>query len=272
MKKTKNCGFTLIELVIVIAVIAVLSSVLIPTFGNLIDDAQNSARDQKARNAYTDFIAYHPDEDNSYLFIEIEDGGATYYYSVADGQIDLENEVKSINAAHEDGIVCSGYIVYRTSANALWLERWNALVINGTKEVNAASIIYTDPFSSFSPNCVDSKNVKKDDISSFVEYFKKKITDFKEVSCEDEEYLTAGRCQIILAYVEDSGSDSNREKLYYYTYFTISENGYVFAITKSLTGSLFEPLHPLSYSGTVLKSEGTIDRAVIDEYFKNHTE
>ena len=270
MKKKKNKGFSVIELVIVIAVIAILSAVLIPTFGGMIESARNSSRDQKAKNAYTDFITYHPDEDNSYLFIEIEDGGATYYYSVADGQIDLENEVKSINAAHEDGIVCNGHIVHRTSANALWLERWNALVVNGTKEVNAASIIHTDPVSSFSPAHVVSKNVKEGDISNFVKYFKN-IT-IEEVSCEDQEYKSAGRCQIILANVEDSGSDSNGEKLNYYTYFTISENGYVFAITKSPTGSIFEILNPLSYSGTVLKSTAPIDRAVIDEYFKNHTE
>ena len=269
MKKTKNCGFTLIELVIVIAVIAILSAVLIPTFGGMIESARNSSRDQKAKNAYTDFITYHPDEDNSYLFIEIEDGGATYYYSVADGQIDLENEVKSINAAHEDGIVCNGYIVHRTSANALWLERWNAMVTNGTKETNMIQIIYVNPFVDLVP---ETKTVKNESISAFVKYLKNKNITFEKVSCEDQEYKSAGRCQIILANVEDSGSDSNGEKLNYYTYFTISENGYVFAITKSPTGSIFEILNPLSYSGTVLKSTAPIDRAVIDEYFKNHTE
>ena len=74
MKKTKNCGFTLIELVIVIAVIAILSAVLIPTFGGMIESARNSSRDQKARNAYTDYFAHHPTDDNSYLMIEVEDG------------------------------------------------------------------------------------------------------------------------------------------------------------------------------------------------------
>lgn len=36
MKKSKQKGFTLVELVIVIAVIAILSAVLIPTFSNVV--------------------------------------------------------------------------------------------------------------------------------------------------------------------------------------------------------------------------------------------
>ena len=45
MKNLKKKGFTIVELVIVIAVIAILSAVLIPTFSNLIKKA-NLANDQ----------------------------------------------------------------------------------------------------------------------------------------------------------------------------------------------------------------------------------
>ena len=52
-KKNNRKGFTTVELVIVIAVIAILASVLIPTFANLIDKANDSAALQAARNAQT---------------------------------------------------------------------------------------------------------------------------------------------------------------------------------------------------------------------------
>lgn len=57
MKNLKNKkGFTIVELVIVIAVIAILAAVLIPTFSGVITKAQNSAAQQEAaalyKNAY----------------------------------------------------------------------------------------------------------------------------------------------------------------------------------------------------------------------------
>ena len=48
MKKTNKKGFTLVELVIVIAVIAILAAVLIPVFSNLIGKANESAALQNA--------------------------------------------------------------------------------------------------------------------------------------------------------------------------------------------------------------------------------
>lgn len=52
MKKNNKKGFTIVELVIVIAVIAILSAVLIPTFGGIIADANATAGKQEARNGY----------------------------------------------------------------------------------------------------------------------------------------------------------------------------------------------------------------------------
>lgn len=57
MRKCKKMGFTIVELVIVIAVIAVLAAVLIPTFFDIIDKAQESALLQEIANAYKEALA-----------------------------------------------------------------------------------------------------------------------------------------------------------------------------------------------------------------------
>ena len=56
MKKNLKKGFTLVELVIVIAVIAILSAVLIPTFGNVINNAKESSARSEASNAITQYV------------------------------------------------------------------------------------------------------------------------------------------------------------------------------------------------------------------------
>ena len=50
MKKLNKKGFTIVELVIVIAVIAILAAVLIPTFSGVVDKAQKSACLQEMKN------------------------------------------------------------------------------------------------------------------------------------------------------------------------------------------------------------------------------
>lgn len=56
MKKREYRGFTIVELVIVIAVIAVLATVLVPTFGDLISRAQAAAATQQVANAYKEAL------------------------------------------------------------------------------------------------------------------------------------------------------------------------------------------------------------------------
>lgn len=57
MKKLLNKkGFTIVELVIVIAVIAILAAVLIPTFSNVIDSAKETATLQEAKGTLDSYI------------------------------------------------------------------------------------------------------------------------------------------------------------------------------------------------------------------------
>ena len=83
MKNTKKRGFTIVELVIVIAVIAILASVLIPTFANVVANAKESAALQNARNAWTAYLVDHYDAIPAGT-ICIKSGD--FYYEVKDGQ------------------------------------------------------------------------------------------------------------------------------------------------------------------------------------------
>lgn len=53
MKKMNKKGFTIVELTIVIAVIAILAAVLIPTFTGVVNKAKESAALQEVKAAYT---------------------------------------------------------------------------------------------------------------------------------------------------------------------------------------------------------------------------
>ena len=57
MKKTRKAGFTIVELVIVVAVIAILAAVLIPTFSSLIKKANLSNDKSFVRNMNTTLAA-----------------------------------------------------------------------------------------------------------------------------------------------------------------------------------------------------------------------
>ena len=86
MKRNNKKGFTIVELVIVIAVIAILSAVLIPTFGTVIEDANKTAAQQEARNLYTAYIQANKSNASALdadIYFQID----SYYFTVIDGQI-----------------------------------------------------------------------------------------------------------------------------------------------------------------------------------------
>ena len=87
MKKTNRKGFTIVELVIVIAVIAILAAVLIPTFAGMIDKANDSKALQNATNVLKAYIADNAatDEDVD-LYILVD----TTYFEVTDGKLNKD--------------------------------------------------------------------------------------------------------------------------------------------------------------------------------------
>lgn len=120
MKNKKNNGFTIVELVIVIAVIGILSAILIPTFSNLVKQANDTALQENLRNAYVEYTSetanyadylaqdevifksddkyykYYTEDDTSTTDV-VEEAGRYYEITVNDGDVELvgENEESS---------------------------------------------------------------------------------------------------------------------------------------------------------------------------------
>jgi len=115
MKKMNKKGFTIVELVIVIAVIAILAAVLIPTFSGVIDKANKNSAMQAARNEYTAFLAENAEKLTGTESYKIQSG--KYWFEVKDGQFDataLETEPTGYAGTAD----LSKYDVYTKDATA----------------------------------------------------------------------------------------------------------------------------------------------------------
>jgi type IV pilus assembly protein PilA len=66
--RNKKKGFTIVELVIVIAVIGILSAILIPTFAGLTGKANEAKLQEEVRNVY---VAYAAENDAEYASNEV---------------------------------------------------------------------------------------------------------------------------------------------------------------------------------------------------------
>lgn len=101
MKKNNKKGFTIVELVIVIAVIAILAAVLIPTFSGVIEKANQNAAMQAARNEYELFLADHAAEvgDDMNLDIVVTKDTKTYVFKVTKGQFGAEVKATAYTVA-----------------------------------------------------------------------------------------------------------------------------------------------------------------------------
>jgi len=85
MKKMNKKGFTIVELVIVIAVIAILSAVLIPTFSGVIDEANKTTAVADAKAVYQDYMTKNiSDYKEDLVYVDAEKG---IYVMIDGGQI-----------------------------------------------------------------------------------------------------------------------------------------------------------------------------------------
>ncbi|MDD7573988.1 MAG: type II secretion system protein [Eubacteriales bacterium] len=90
-KKNKRRGFTIVELVIVIAVIAILAAVLIPTYANLVKKANEAKAQAEAKNLVTEMLAniLSGGDDAADLIIVTKKGNEAYVhgYDASAGQL-----------------------------------------------------------------------------------------------------------------------------------------------------------------------------------------
>lgn len=147
MKKMKNKlkkGFTIVELVIVIAVIAILAAVLIPTFSSITNSARESAALQEAKSGSETILALTTGtlpENSAFLVADDEESDTNDYTFVFAGQ-----KIQNVNAVEEfsdvltmckrndvmtSGSATEGYIVYVST---------KALDVNEEEQVIAGKI------------------------------------------------------------------------------------------------------------------------------------
>ena len=135
MKRNTKKGFTLVELVIVIAVIAILAAVLIPTFSGIITKANNSADLQEARNTFSAALIddYTLSNEGTEVYIKVKGG----YVKFLSGKPQLENA----NVADDYTIDGTGTFTPATADPATPAKLTiGTLVVEGVTEVKANSI------------------------------------------------------------------------------------------------------------------------------------
>ena len=92
MKKMNKKGFTIVELVIVIAVIAILSAVLIPTFSGVVANAEKQAAIADAKAAYQQYVATQTLNGEEVTGDFIYKYSADKYIVIKDGQLVTDNK------------------------------------------------------------------------------------------------------------------------------------------------------------------------------------
>ena len=120
MKRNNKKGFTIVELVIVIAVIAILAGVLIPTFSGIVNKAKLNAALQEAKTIMTNYTAsidYTEETPKAEYFICVKKDANTYYqFKVINGKLD--------DACTEVTTLPNGFVLREDGANGAGTDNW----------------------------------------------------------------------------------------------------------------------------------------------------
>lgn len=128
MKNRK--GFTIVELVIVIAVIAILAAVLIPTFSGVVGKANVSARTQEFTNALKVVLAGNAETGalaDGTIFVSSSNNKADYYAYYNGNKlgsiiaIDKSDTVKRLSATttYSSNVATSSSVAYYATSDAV---------------------------------------------------------------------------------------------------------------------------------------------------------
>lgn len=111
MKKMNRKGFTIVELVIVIAVIAILAGVMIPTFSSIVEKANKSAADQAAAAVQKELlIKYDANLDIASatgvveFYIVVSQSNKNYQYKITDGTMEKLETAVPVGNADTNGV------------------------------------------------------------------------------------------------------------------------------------------------------------------------
>ncbi len=127
MKKNKK-GFTIVELVIVIAVIGILAAVLIPTFTNVVENSHIAAIKEEARNSVVAYIA-----DNNG---EFDEGIADESENTVDGDKWTQNSGETVTYTYTGETVT---YTYTNNNYQVDVDENGNLIADSAKKVSSGS-------------------------------------------------------------------------------------------------------------------------------------
>ena len=162
MKKANKKGFTIVELVIVIAVIAILAAVLIPTFSNVVEKANQSAALQACENEYKQ-MAITAASNGTTVDEKVVFSKGKYYFSLTNGGIAAcdESAAKDKTATN----LANGVKVYLDGTSATLNATW-ATERGDNGGIDVVCIAYTGSATTLNVYDEDGNSFYTEDISS----------------------------------------------------------------------------------------------------------
>ena len=120
VKKTKEQAFTIVELVIVIAVIAILAAIIIPTYSNLVKKANEATALVDAKNMITEMLAdiLSGDKDAADILVFSKKGNDVFLYGYdASRGVVLPYKVSPLKDFGKNPTVTDGHEFYKQAAS-----------------------------------------------------------------------------------------------------------------------------------------------------------
>lgn len=114
-------GFTLVELMVVVLIIAILIAIAIPTFLGARTRSQNRAAQSDLRNALTAAKVYYADNDTQdygFAAADLTDVHANLPFVA--GNAPADGEVGFISLANTDGVIDQAVVFINRSASGTW--------------------------------------------------------------------------------------------------------------------------------------------------------